>query len=930
MGDFHTTPGDLKGTVKCGRANCKTCKSIPRNRSAVTADNFTNGRSMYLQNTNVTNCASSNLVYYIYCDECGIGYVGETKQKLSARMNGHRSAIAHQNKSSHMVNHFSQHQNWEEHFKVVVLETMGVDSSAHHRRVREDFYIRLLNTAFPWGLNEKIDGYGNIDEGINPFNIDQQGPWFCFGSERQMRTKRKDKRFSKKADAAPVIDDNVLAIKNPTLTMQALYKLVTNIGKKSLDRIVYIVMNQPDTVNELQKLQILTFAKAKYYSSKKTKKNDKEVNWVHQDYVNKWTDIIKMRGILKNPKVWDGTNVTNKIYSKISPYYTYSDTLRQVVHNYSGFLKKLDENEIMKLMKSNCACQESQYVYDKSNHVITGDCKIVNNRSLSLILKKGANHRTGKSGVMEEAKLKSFLNAMEIIFTLIKRRKIDIGGAGTAYDRIRKCLVDKWNQIEQRNKGTKKCDTWSNYQVKKALKGIHENFVVTGADKASNNFIFTCKKHYVEVMCKELGVRREGERIIVEGNNTYEPAGIDEDTIYRKFNVYNQRWLQTETEEAEKILPRLFALPKLHKDPYKWRFIANGRVSPWKRLSLVATAILAKFIDHLEKYCATVKRSSGVNRFWNIKNTSKILSLLRSGKQLNSVHSADFSTLYTNFPHDLILNKLYSLTDMLMKHSGEKFVSVSCNGAYYHSNEKAKLKYNVDEIKFLLQANIENAYVTFGQNIFRQKSGIVMGSSCSPAMATAALSWMEYEWCKERLNVNMARRMNYTFRYIDDIITFNNKDLRDQWMNIYPACLPLQFTNDTETTTNYMDLRISLGTRANSTLYDKRKDFNFDISRYIDDNSNVPLTAKLNVFYGQLLRIIRICDTKKDFEKNAIDLITSFLEKGINTKNILGTALKLTRRYKGLLLKYGVRGKRSTEGYVRRQIFAGITTHKRK
>ena len=879
---------------------------------------------MYLQNDTVANCASANIIYYIYCVECSIGYVGETGQKLSSRMNGHRSAIEHKNKSSHVVNHFSQHQNWAECFKVVVLETLPRGISAHHRRVREDFYIRLLNTAFPWGLNEKIDGYGNIDESTNPFTVDQKGPWFCFGSERQQRSKRKENRFSKKADSSVVIGEEVNAIKSQNLSMKDLYALLTNIRKKSLDRIVYIIMNRPDTVNQTRKLQILTFAKAKYYSSVKAKQGEKDISWVHQDYVNKWTDVLKLKGILKNPKIWEGVATTNKIQSKINTYYTFSETLRQVVHNYSGFLKKLDETEIKNLINSDCRCQNSNFVYDKSNHVITGDCKIVENNSLSLVLKKGANHRTGKSGVMEEAKLKSFLNGMEIVNALIKRKKLKVNEASLVYGKIRKCLVEKWALIANRNSEMNKRKTWSNYQIKKALQGVHKNFVVTGADKASNNFIFICKKHYTEVMCKELGIRIERNEVVYEGNSTYEPATIDEVEINRKFDEYNSRWLQTKTAEEEKILPRLFALPKLHKDPYKWRFIANGRVSPWKRLSLVATAILAKFIDHLEKYCATVRRSSGVNRFWNIKNTGKILSLLRSGKKLTSVHSADFSTLYTNFPHGLILNKLFSLTDMLMKHSGEKFVSVSLNGAYYHSNEKARLKYTVDEVKFLLQANIENAYVTFGQKIFRQKSGIVMGSSCSPAMATAALSWIEYEWCKERLNVNMARRMNYTYRYIDDIITFNNNDLKEQWGNIYPACLPLQFTNDTDTSTNYMDLHISLGARAKSTLYDKRRDFNFEISRYVDDNSNVPLASKLNVFYGQLLRIIRICDTKTDFEKNATDLISAFLEKGINTNNLLGTALKLTRRYKGLLLKYDIRGKRSTEGYIRRQIFASI------
>ena len=39
------------------------------------------------------SCSTTNVIYLISCAKCDRQYVGETKQKVSARLSGHRSAI---------------------------------------------------------------------------------------------------------------------------------------------------------------------------------------------------------------------------------------------------------------------------------------------------------------------------------------------------------------------------------------------------------------------------------------------------------------------------------------------------------------------------------------------------------------------------------------------------------------------------------------------------------------------------------------------------------------------------------------------------------------------------------------------------------------------------------------------------------------------
>jgi tripartite motif-containing protein 2/3 len=37
------------------------------------------------------NCKTENVIYLLECAICGLQYIGETKQQLSKRLNGHRS-----------------------------------------------------------------------------------------------------------------------------------------------------------------------------------------------------------------------------------------------------------------------------------------------------------------------------------------------------------------------------------------------------------------------------------------------------------------------------------------------------------------------------------------------------------------------------------------------------------------------------------------------------------------------------------------------------------------------------------------------------------------------------------------------------------------------------------------------------------------------
>ena len=59
-------------------------------------------------------------------------------------------------------------------------------------------------------------------------------------------------------------------------------------------------------------------------------------------------------------------------------------------------------------------------------------------------------------------------------------------------------------------------------------------------------------------------------------------------------------------DEDHSKLPTLYWLPKLHKRPYKSRFIANSSACITTELSILLTSCLTAIKNHVIKYCTTV------------------------------------------------------------------------------------------------------------------------------------------------------------------------------------------------------------------------------------------------------------------------------------------------------------------------------------
>ena len=106
----------------------------------------------------------------------------------------------------------------------------------------------------------------------------------------------------------------------------------------------------------------------------------------------------------------------------------------------------------------------------------------------------------------------------------------------------------------------------------------------------------------------------------------------------------------------------------------------------------------------------------------------------------------------------------------------------------------------------MIEFLVDNIYVRFGGQLFRQMVGIPMGTNCAPLLADLFLYSYENEFLDKLIKEGkrkLARRFNLSYRYIDDLISFNNKRFKEFISDIYPKELTISETTEF---TSYLDL----------------------------------------------------------------------------------------------------------------------------
>ena len=95
------------------------------------------------------------------------------------------------------------------------------------------------------------------------------------------------------------------------------------------------------------------------------------------------------------------------------------------------------------------------------------------------------------------------------------------------------------------------------------------------------------------------------------------------------FMFHNATRFAVSVNEDQEGLPTIYWLPKMRKQPYKARFVANSSSCTTTELSKLLTSCLTTIKNHVIKYCEKVYERFGKNLFWSIKNSCEVLNKLK-------------------------------------------------------------------------------------------------------------------------------------------------------------------------------------------------------------------------------------------------------------------------------------------------------------
>ena len=177
---------------------------------------------------------------------------------------------------------------------------------------------------------------------------------------------------------------------------------------------------------------------------------------------------------------------------------------------------------------------------------------------------------------------------------------------------------------------------------------------------------------------------------------------------------------------------------------------------------------------------------------------------------------------------------------------------------------------------------LDNIYIRFGTELYRQIVGIPMGTNCDSLVADLFLFCYEIDFITSLSNVKQAEiieAFKSISRYLADLLNIDNPYFEDMVNRIYPPNLQLNNSYTSDTEAPFLDLHLSISNGfVSSKIYDKRDDF--DIVNFPFLDGDVPRSTSYEVYISQLIRFVRGSSHVADFNARNKSLTAKLLQQG--------------------------------------------------
>lgn len=882
----------------CNSPRCKVCLWKQLDQDKIIHNHLT-GQTFTIDFE--STCKTEHFVYLLTCShaDCNFQYVGISTKRLNARLAGHRNHLCSLkgNPPTHVGEHFKKLHS-PSNMRIKPIQLLNANDNA---KKLEDSWIIKLSTAFPYGLNERIDSKKivNAEQDILSSKI---CIYKLFDIVPSARTARGRNSQLPQGGTEEEIETTAEDFFNNIHSDNFPRNIRTNINSSKLVYVKKLFLHAITMINQMDKLSV--FYKHVYFAVKdlayfnisrnfKPKKKNGSSNYMVINFVNKLVETVNIQKMLNN------TNIKEKLL--LSDFFRipnvsikYSKTIRSTITNYKNTILSNIEHEHL-----TCDCSNSPYKDINHNHIVTGNLNIIENNELRELLQKGLNYREQNPPNKAKA-LRAYSEGIDAYIAQISQR---LNKPTSFFSDWREALLEKIKIKINSNKYSNFNNTLSKPSIKNYLASLHEKYVLVPVDKAANNVAVVCKKFYLQVLSNE-----------VKNTPTFTPFnGTPEGIISEHKNVIPNEF-NIQVNEDNINIPYLYWIPKFHKEVIGFRFITSSTNCTTKMLSVkigLALKSCLKTIHARSKYDNYFKE---MNDYFIIEKTETVTSFLLTNNQKHlkrSISTYDFQTLYTHIPHHQLKNNIKKFIERAFGIKGKQFLCVTSKTAFFSDKLHSNMSYfTVSSLIAAVVYLIDNSFIIYKGGVYKQVIGIPMGTNSAPHMANIYLAVYEQEYIKKLNQDNKKQELKLLqsiFRFQDDLLVLNdNAYFETIYREIYPEEMFLKKTNISSQKVNFLDTTISIFQgKFRFEHYDKRDDFNFNVISFPFMRGNLPQMQMHGLLISQLVRYCNVNSTFNKFVSCSKKLFSKLLKQDFQYSRLRKKVIEFCRYHLKSWSKYG-------------------------
>lgn len=377
-----------------------------------------------------------------------------------------------QNHKNIEFEHFNIHS-----FKNAKIEILDVESDHNKRLQLENMYIIKYQTAYPYGLNDRVNNCSIYSIQVNHCIFQN----FFMNDLSSVRTDRvrslikNRKTFINFEMLLEEINNQCMNKNNMVKYIKCKILGLRITQAKFLSKFIYNFKFKHIHIRDL----IVDLLKYKLRTNKLDTDLNKFDSYLIIDFSHKYMDLLNIPQLLHNPSVKEAFPVKTT-YPKIS--FKYSRTLGSIVYNYTKFSKNVRTEYINEYP---CSCNSSPYLDPIHKHVVTGNLNIINDNEIQSIFKFGSKFR-----LIPQFNVEKIINDIRIcvndyIHKISYMLKLPLGYFNNWKILLLKVILDKINITPNIFPVTIKITKFY-----RKLKELHSKYIIVPVDKAGSNFSF--------------------------------------------------------------------------------------------------------------------------------------------------------------------------------------------------------------------------------------------------------------------------------------------------------------------------------------------------------------------------------------------------------------------------------------------------------